>query len=140
MGRGTVSALLPWLVGAGVVVAGWVYGYDFWDPPSTSSAYYETYFDLFVPGLTLLVGLPVCLLAGALVGRGTWRTASGWVLLGLAAVVMSYLASMAFFGGFCIDPGEACITNWPSRIFALLVPLACLNAGLAVQLRRTHRA
>lgn len=133
-------ALLPWLLGAGGVVAGWGHGYDFWDAPSTSSAHYETYFDLYIPALTFLVGLPLCLVAGALAGRGAWQTVSGWVLLGLVTVVMGYLASAAFFGGFCLDPGEACITSWPSRVFALLVPLACLAAGLGTQLRRTRRA
>lgn len=130
-----LAPALPWLGGAIVVIAGWLWGYETWEPVTGDG--YRSYFDVFVPALTLLVGLPLCLLAGALLRHGPMRVLGGLVLLALASVLMGYWVSMAFFGGFCMDPGDACITNWPSRGFALVVPLACLAAGLAVRLHRT---
>lgn len=127
---------LPWGVAGVVVLLGWYSGYELWDPDSPGERPYVTYFDAYIPALTVAVGLPLCVLAGMLVGRPGWRTVAGYVLLTLGTLAMAYLASAVFFGGFCVDPGDPCITSWPSRIAAPLVALACLGGGFGLRVRR----
>lgn len=118
--------------GAGLVVAfGWVLGYGIWTPESPGREF-GSFFDLWVPGMTVLLGAPLATVAGFLLSRrGTLRTA-GYALLGVTCLLLAYLASYAFFGGICLDPGDECVTTWPSRIGELGVALGCLTAGWVV--------
>lgn len=84
---------------AAVVLGGWYAGYMFWDPRPPDEPPYATYFDVFAPALIVAIGLPLCVLAGLLVGRRGWLTAAGHGLLALGALAMAYLASFVFFGG-----------------------------------------
>lgn len=136
-----LKAGLPWGLAACLVIGGWFSGYAFWNPKSPSDpGQFQTYFDLFVPVLTLLVGLPLAVLAGLLVGRSRWRTMAGHAALVVAAAWMAFMTSFVFFGGFCMDSQDACITNWESRLAAPLVALACLAAGFAIRMRRSRPA
>ena len=118
--------------GAGVVVAfGWVLGYAIWTPESPGREF-GSFFNLWLPTVTVLLGAPLATVAGLLLTRrGILRTA-GYALLGVTCLVLAYLASYAFFGGICLDPGDECVTTWPSRIGELGVALGCLTAGRVV--------
>lgn len=133
-----LRAGLPWVAASGIVLAGWYAGYELWDPRSPSHAGpFQTYFDLFVPVLTVVVGLPLAVVAGLLVGASRWRSAVGYAALALGAVWMAYVTSFVFFGGFCMDSRDACITTWESRLAAPLVALGCLTAGFDIRMRRS---
>jgi hypothetical protein len=132
-----LKVVVPWVLAAGIVWGGWYSGYDFWDPKSPSSpGQFQTYFDLFVPFFTVVIGLPLTVAAGSLVGRDRWRTVLGYAALAGATVWMAYMTSFVFFGGICMDPRDACITTWESRLAAPMVAIACLAVGFAIQIRR----
>ena len=120
----------PWGAAAAVVTLGWGAGYLLWqpDPPGEFGAY----FDLELPKVTLALGAPLAGVAGLLLGREGVLRSAGHAVLALTCLVLAYLASFAFFGGFCLDPGEACITTWPSRLAELGAAVACLAAGWIV--------
>jgi hypothetical protein len=118
--------------GAGLVVAfGWALGYAIWTPPSPGGEF-GSFFDLWLPAVTVLLGAPPAAVAGFLLSRRGLLGTAGYVLLGVTCVGLAYLASFAFFGGVCLDPGEECVTTWPSRIIELGTALACVTLGWAV--------
>jgi hypothetical protein len=118
--------------GAGLVVAfGWVFGYAIWTPQSPGGEY-GPFFDLWLPALTVLLGAPPTAVAGFLLSRRGIPRAAGYALLSVTCLGLAYLASYAFFGGFCLDPGDECVTTWPSRISELGVALACVTLGWVV--------
>ena len=118
--------------GAGLVVGfGWALGYAIWTPESPGGEYGSSP-DLWLPAVTVLLGAPLAGVAGFLLGRrGVLRTA-GYGFLAVTCLVLAYLASFAFFGGFCFEPGEECVTSWPSRIGELGAALGCVTVGWVV--------
>jgi hypothetical protein len=118
--------------GAGVVVAsGWVFGYAIWTPGSDAGEF-GSFFDLWLPAVTVMLGAPTAAMAGFLLSRRGIPRAAGYALLGVTCLGLAYLASFSFFGGICLDPGEECITSWPSRVSELGAALACVALGWAV--------
>ncbi len=118
--------------GAGVVVVfGWALGYAIWTPESPGREF-GSFFNLWLPAVTVLLGAPLAIAAGFLLSRRGALHTAGYALLGVTCVVLAYLASYAFFGGICLDPGDECVTTWPSRIGELGVALGCLTAGWVV--------
>ena len=120
-----------WAAGALAPALGWVAGYFFWRPESPGSEF-GSYFDLFLPFVTLVVGGPLAIGAGLLLGRQGPARLVGYALLGLTGLTLAYLSSFAFFGGICLDPGEVCVTTWLSRITELGCSIACFAAGRVV--------
>ena len=121
-----------WAVGAIVVLAAWVGGYFFWRVDESSA--FRAGFSLFEPAWMTAVGLPACLAAGFL-RRSQSRL---WQRLGTAVLVagvavLAYLASFSFFGGICLDPGDVCLTSWPSRLTALATAALYLTLGATVE-------
>jgi hypothetical protein len=122
-----------------VVILGWVLGYVFWQPESPGGQF-EAYFDFFVPTLTLLCGIPLAIAAGVLLGAGSRRArVAGYAALVGTCIVLIYLASFSFFGGFCLDPGDVCVTTWPSRIAELGVAMVCVAVGSVAHHLRGRR-
>ncbi len=101
--------------------------------PESPGADYRAYFDLFFPAVTVALGAPLAAAAGFLLSRQGVARVAGYAALLLTGLVLAYLSSFAFFGGFCLDPGEACITSWPSRVAHLAVAVGCVAAGWAVE-------
>lgn len=133
-----VGADVVWPLASAVVLGGWISGYFLWETELDLG--YVSYFSLFEPMLMVMLGLP--LVAGAAVLLTLRRRAAraiGFVVLGVAALVLSYLASFAFFGGFCLAPGDPCVTTWPSRVVALGVGLGCLAVGFFLRRRLVAR-
>lgn len=118
-----------WLVSAGVVAAGWLAGYFFWGGTSEVTGFGSWFSAGDLAGM-LLFGVPVAACAVALRLRGG-RTARaiGLALLCATAAGLAYLASLSFFGGFCVDPGDVCVTSWPSRVAALGMAVSIVGAA-----------
>ena len=130
-----------WLWGAAValVLVGWAAGYRVWDPESPGAIPGPT-LDLFLPALTLLVGVPLAVASGVLLAStGRRGRALGYAAFLMTCVALMYLASFAFFGGFCLDPEDVCVTTWPSRIAELGVAIGCVGVGWLTQRRRGRR-
>jgi hypothetical protein len=124
------SATGMWGVAMAVVVVGWLAGYLIWAPGSSDE--FGSYFDLDVPALTLSVGLPLAVTSGFLLSREGQVQLFGYAVLALTTIALAYLAQSAFFGGICLDPGDVCVTTWPSRLAALGTALLCIAAGWVV--------
>ena len=134
----TLRSAWLWAAAVALVLLGWAAGYRFWDPESPG-AEFGSYFDLFLPTLTLLVGVPLAVASGLLLASTGRRVrALGYAAFLTTCVVLMYLASFAFFGGFCLDPGEECVTTWPSRIAELGVAIGCAGVGCLTQRRRAR--
>lgn len=133
--RSTSSTKL-WGAATAVVCAGWGAGYLFWREPTefwAPSDDFGSYFDVYDPALTLLVGLPLAVASGFLLGRQGRARLLGYALLALTCLSLAYLAQFAFFGGFCLDPEDVCLTTWPSRLTELAAALSCVATGWIVQ-------
>lgn len=131
---------LEWVAGGVVVLAGWVAGYFVWRAPEFGEEY-GRYFDVYVPGAVVALGAPAALAAALLRSSSMAGTrAAGSVVLLVDIVGLTYLVSFAFFGGFCLDENDVCITTWTSRIAALAIALAVLAAGGVLErlIRRTR--
>jgi hypothetical protein len=126
------APLRPWVGAAVVVTIGWGAGYPLWaqgDP----AGFHRQPFSPFEPLFMLLVGLPLATAAGWLTVAPSKRTrAGGYVVLSLGAVVLAYLGSFAFFGGICFDPGDRCVTTWPTRVTVLAAALLALVSGVTL--------
>jgi hypothetical protein len=120
-----------WLAAGALVVLGWASGYAIWTPEAPGGPYGE-YFDARLPAETLVVGIPLVVAAALMLGRPGSFGGIGYALLTLAALALGGLASFAFFGGFCLDENDVCVTTWPSRAAELLVALACVALGWLV--------
>jgi hypothetical protein len=115
-----------------LVILGWAAGYLIWQPESPGDVY-GSGFDTWTPRITVLIGGPLAVAAGVLLSRAGLLRVLGYVALGLTVVVLAYLASFAFFGGFCLDAGDTCITTWPSRLVELVLAVSCVLAGWLAQ-------
>jgi hypothetical protein len=127
---------VPWLwcAAALIVLGGWVAGYVVWHNPDQDQ--FRAGVDVFFPLVMLVLGLPMVVAAGiALGGDGNASRWGGCTLLAVAALGLSYCASFAFFGGLCLDPGDVCVTSWPSRVANLATGLAILAVGWGVESR-----
>ncbi len=51
----------------------------------------------------------------------------------MGVAVLATVASFSFFGGICLDPGDVCVTSWPSRLTALAIASLYVGVGLAVE-------
>jgi len=128
-----------WLAATLLVLAGWGAGYLFWDPDSPGEEF-VSYFDLFTPAVTVLLGGPLAVSAGLLLGGGgRGSRLAGYAALGATCLVLVFLVAFSFFGGFCLDPGDVCVTSWLSRTAELTVAIACLVGGWLAHQRRVHR-
>jgi len=118
-----------WGLAAAIALLAWVAGYFFWDSDESVEEF-GTYFDRETIRAILVFGLALAVPAGLLLGRNGGLRLVGFWLFVMATVGVSMLASVVFFGGICLDPGEdECITDWPSRVGALGAALAVMTAG-----------
>jgi hypothetical protein len=114
-----------------VVLAGWGSGYLTWTANDQDS--YRSGTDLFLPAMILVSGMPTVVVAGRLLASSRKRRLLGSFALTSITVALAYLVSFSFFGGFCLDPGDVCVTSWSSRLLTLAAALACLGVGWLVQ-------
>jgi hypothetical protein len=121
------NATRVWGVVMAGVIVGWGAGYLIWAPESPDE--YGSYFDVCDPALTLLVGLPLAVTSGFLLSREGRVHLVGYAMLALTTISLAYLAQFSFFGGFCLDPEDVCVTTWPSRLAALGTAVLCVGAG-----------
>ncbi len=121
-----------WLIAAIVVLAGWVSGYFVW---GTNGPGFKSFFTLHEPAVMTAIGLPACLVAAVLRrSQSRRRYVVGTIVLVVGVAVLAYLASLSFFGGICLDPGDVCVTSWPSRLTALAIASLYVGGGLGVEL------
>lgn len=128
----------PWYFAALLVLSGWVAGYAIWSQPDAGD--FGSGVDVLFPLAMLAIGLPLIVVAGIVRGRdGTFAKWGGRVLLAVGALVLAYFASFAFFGGLCLDPGDVCVTTWPSRVANLATGMGILVLGWCIESRVWRR-
>ena len=130
-----VPSPIRWGVAAGSVCLAWVAGLLLWGAPEPGFAASSPVFwwaALVVVGAPLLVAGSVAI--GLAAGARPWArslSAAFWVV-GLLAV--AYLTQFVHFGGFCLDPGDACVISWPARVVSLLLAIGIVAVAAASEL------
>jgi len=114
-----------WALAAAVVAGAWVAGYLVWDqgPDGDFRASFDS-LGLIVIGF---VGLPLCLATSFAALRG--RSGLAYLLFGGTVFLLAAVVFFAWFGGFCLEPGETCATSWASRVAALAAAWVVLATG-----------
>jgi hypothetical protein len=138
-GHARVRSLWPWLVAAGLLLCGWFAGAALWGGDQ-GSGYRSVAIDWFTLGAMVLVGAPTMAVAGWLTPARGLRRVLGLAVWAVGCLAMTYVTFFAWFGGFCIDPGDVCETTWTSRLAPLAVALLLVGSGFAVSRRQTGPA
>jgi hypothetical protein len=112
-----------------------VVGYFTWGRPYAPEEF-DSFNDRVIPALILACGLPAFIVAAFLLSRCSRMLRVLGSVAGVVGVAgVSFLIQLNHFGGFCLDPGEACIVAWPTRILGLLTSLGALGVGWLLRTR-----
>jgi hypothetical protein len=134
-GRQGLVLLIRWTVAAVIVVLAWRGGLAVWGPPRAG---YASASPVFQYALIFLVGGPLVVVAGFLVGRAAsapwWLQVLAAAFLLLAVMTVGWFTSFVHFGGFCMDAMDACRMTWPARVGGAVVGLGVIAVGAGLDL------
>lgn len=117
-----------WAVPVAVALLGWCAGFLLWQPWMDGPDY-RAATDLWLPTVMVVLGTPAAIASGVLFAFGGRWNRVGWIPFVLLCLGLAWFASFAFFGGFCIDPGDVCKTTWSGRALAIFAAVWCAGAG-----------
>lgn len=121
----------PWLVAAVVIVVGWAAGYVGSQPRPG----YGSYFTADAAVVAVGIGAPGAAVAGLLLRlRRKWLRRLGGACLVGVSLALAIVASSVFFD-ICVDPGEACVTSWASRLVTVMAAVGSLVPGYLISVR-----
>lgn len=119
-----------WVVAAFVVLVGWLAGYPMWHTDPSGHGFRTIPFTVGETVIITSVALVGYVASGLLLrGRLPWHVRLGWAGLVLTTVVVAYALSFVWFGGFCLDPHDVCITSPLSRVAPAVGAFAALAIG-----------
>ena len=133
----------PWAFAAALSILAWLVGLASYEAPPYPQTFRASGAFVVITLMVLALGIPTSIVAAFLRSLGSMVAVAGSVALVLASLPQDAILFVGNVGGggICIDPRDACLVTWPGRLFPLLAELACLAAGvvLEVRLRRRHR-
>lgn len=129
---------LAWVGAGAVLVLGWLSGYALWHTEPFAEGFRTIPFAPAEAAGISGVALAGFLTAGILLRDATrWRTRFGWAALAGTTLVIGYALSFVWFGGFCLDPGDYCLTSWKARMLpAVGAGVALVTGALSCEWRR----